>query len=128
YELDVLADVFRSVREYEYPEDDVILLGDLNEQPGKLRKLELIPYFVPLVQTLKTNTRGTKTIDNILIDEQTTVEFNGRSGVIDLVSAFGITQKEALSISDHLPVWAEFSMLEQAPRTAASTFGRMPGR
>ncbi|MFN3189780.1 MAG: endonuclease/exonuclease/phosphatase family protein [Aureliella sp.] len=128
YELDVLADVYRSVREYEYPEDDVILLGDLNEEPGKLRNLELIPYFLPLVQTQKTNTRGSKTIDNILIDQQTTVEFSGRAGVIDFVSAFGISQKEALSISDHLPVWAEFSMTERAPRTAASPFGRVPGR
>lgn len=128
YELDVLADVYRSVREYEYPEDDVILLGDFNEEPGKLRKLELIPYFMPLVQTKKTNTRGSKTIDNILVDQQTTVEFKGRSGVIDFVSTFGISQQEALSISDHLPVWAEFSISEQAPRTAALLNGNTPGR
>ncbi|MFK7735453.1 MAG: endonuclease/exonuclease/phosphatase family protein [Pirellulaceae bacterium] len=122
-ELDVLADTYRQVREFEYPEDDVILLGDFNEEPGKLMKLEQIPFFASLIVGADTNTRGGRTIDNIMIDRQSTVEFTGRAGVVSLERAFQITQKEALSVSDHLPVWAEFAIQEQ-PVRAASAVGQ----
>lgn len=118
YELDVLADVYQNVRQFEYPEDDVILLGDLNAAPGKLQKLEQIPSIAPLVANVSTMTKGSKTNDNILIDQQTTREFTGRAGILDMAQAFNATADEADEISDHLPIWAEFSIQEQVPRTA----------
>ena len=42
-ELDVLAAVYMNVREYEYPEDDVMLVGDLNAAPNKFQKLASPP-------------------------------------------------------------------------------------
>ena len=39
HELDVLADVYRSVRQYEYPEDDVMLLGILTLRQQVLDRL-----------------------------------------------------------------------------------------
>ena len=118
YELDVLADVYRNVRQYEYPEDDVLLLGDLNQTPGKLQKLETIPAFTSLIVGMPTNTRKTKTLDNMLVDSQATSEFTGRAGTLDLESMFGINQEDALRISDHLPIWAEFSINEQSSAAA----------
>lgn len=123
YELDVLADVYKNVRQFEYPEDDVMIVGDLNQQPGKLQQLEQIPGFVPLIVGMPTNTRKSKTLDNILVDKQTTVEFSGRAGVLDLEQVFEISEAEVLRLSDHLPVWAEFSFREQAGRTAAISGG-----
>ncbi len=119
-ELDVLADVYRNVRRFEYPEDDVILLGDLNQQPGSLQQLEQIPSVLPLIQGMPTNTRKSRTIDNILIDNQATIEFAGRAGTLDLESVFNIDNQRALEISDHLPIWAEFTISEKSASSFAT--------
>lgn len=123
-ELDVLADVYNAVRKYEYPEDDVMLLGDLNAPPSKMQKLGQIPAVVPLIVNLPTNTRKSRTLDNILVDSQTTREFTGRAGTIDLEEMFSVDQKKALEISDHLPVWAEFSIAERAVSSTAFNTGQ----
>ena len=113
HELDVLADVYRSVRQYEYPEDDIILLGDLNAPPKGLKSLGQIPDLVPLIQTMFTNTRQNKILDNILVDRVQTREFTGRAGIISLEKMFSLQMKDAERISDHVPIWAEFTIVEQ---------------
>jgi len=120
YELDVLADVFVNVRQFEYPEDDVILLGDLNADPKNFQKLGRIPGFVPVIVGIPTNTRKNKMLDNILIDQQKTNEFTGRAGVLDLEQLFQLQLADVERISDHLPVWAEFTITEQ-PTTFTAT-------
>jgi endonuclease/exonuclease/phosphatase family metal-dependent hydrolase len=122
-ELDVLADVYVSVRQFEYPEDDVVLLGDFNASPDRMQKLGGIPAFLPLIADLPTNARKNKTLDNILIDSQTTREFTGRAGTIDMESVFGLTSQQVLEVSDHLPVWAEFTIAEQTVTSAALSGG-----
>ena len=52
--------------------------------------------------------------DNIVFDSLATVEFTGRSGVVDFLRALNLTVEQAREISDHLPVWAEFSVYEGA--------------
>lgn len=121
-ELDILATVFKSVRNFEYQEmghDDIILLGDLNAPPGKLRGLEQIPGIVSLIQ-VPSNTRKDKIYDNFLIDSQLTNEFTGRAGTIDLQAAFGMSLTQALEISDHQPVWAEFTATRKAFNMAST--------
>ncbi len=113
HELDVLADVYRSVRQYEYPEDDIMLLGDLNAPPKGLKGLGQIPDLVPLIQNIFTNTRQSKTLDNILVDRVQTREFTGRAGIISLEKMFSLQMSDAERISDHVPVWAEFTITEQ---------------
>lgn len=120
YELDVLADVFVNVRQYEFPEDDVILLGDLNAAPGELQKLGQIDGFVPLISGIATNSRKNRTLDNIMIDNRSTREFTGRAGAINLEEMFGIELADAEDISDHLPIWAEFSMDEVSATVGAT--------
>jgi len=115
-ELNALDDVFESVRYYEYQtrgERDYLLLGDLNAQVTAFAELGEIQGVVSLVGNQITNLAGTKSIDHILIDRfETTEVISGRTVVVDLVDHFGITQKEAAAISDHLPVIAEFSAYE----------------
>lgn len=120
-ELDVLADVFVNVRQFEYAqgEDDVVLLGDLNAGPNQLRKLGSIPGILPLVISQPTNTRGTRTIDNFLLDPQLTSEYVGRCGTIDLAKVFNLGPTDAERLSDHLPIWAEFSSAELRTYQAA---------
>lgn len=121
-ELNHLARLLNEIRNFEYPEDDVLLLGDLNAKPGQLQGLDQIPGLESLIQ-LPTNARKNKTLDNILIDRRLTTEMTGRAGTMDLERMFGVSMNEVLQISDHLPVWAEFIVNENAsavpPRTAS---------
>lgn len=138
-ELDALAQVVDVVRRYGPGEDDVILLGDLNTnvpieppapqsfrlgspqrqlQPSDLRALGSIAGIYPVIRTEPTNTVRSKLHDNLLVHRGATTEFTGRAGVFDLERVFGLTREQALMVSDHLPVWAEFSVVE----------GGVPGR
>jgi endonuclease/exonuclease/phosphatase family metal-dependent hydrolase len=111
-ELDALADAFVAVQRQNIAEDDVILLGDLNVDEHHLGRLGLLPNISWAISGLKTNTRQTKSYDNLVFDSIATIEYTDNSGVLDLMSEFNLSVDEALEVSDHLPVWAEFSVYE----------------
>lgn len=111
-ELDVLDDVFFAVRDDGRQEDDVIMLGDFNANDAHLRQLGEVPNLGHVVADRPTNTRGTHEYDNILFDSLATPEFNGRGGVFDYMREYNLSLEDALLVSDHLPVWAEFSVFE----------------
>ena len=110
--MDALANVFVAVQQNGTGEDDVIVLGDLNVDEyhlGNLGQLSGIGYAVSGVMT---NTRRDKNYNNIVFDRRATVEYTGRWGVVDLMEVFHLTEAQALEVSDHMPVWAEFSAYE----------------
>ena len=116
-ELKALAAVYQAVRQAPHPvtgrlEDDVILLGDLNTDAENLGPLGRLPYLMAAITAEPTNTRRTKQYDNILFHREATREFTGRAGVLDLQREFGLSLQQALRVSDHLPVWAEFTVYE----------------
>lgn len=111
-ELDALADVFRGVQANGSGEDDVVLLGDLNVDHYHLGLLEQVPNVAWVIGDQPTNTRKTKSYDNIVFDRLRTVEFTGSGGVLDLMQTFQLTEDQALDVSDHMPVWGEFHALE----------------
>ena len=112
-EIEALANVFGVMQVARPDEDDVILLGDLNaseKQMGALGELPGIHWVVG--RGVKTNTRQTKAYDNIVFQHPRTSEFTGRWGVFDFESIFGLSREQALKVSDHFPVWAEFQISE----------------
>lgn len=111
-EVNALDDVFLAVRNDGRDEDDVILLGDFNADDRHLGQLGQLSNLMAVVSRMPTNTRGTAQLDNLLFDQQATTEFTGRGGVFDFLREYNLTVDEALEISDHLPVWAEFSVFE----------------
>ncbi len=113
HELDALAEVYRVVRRSSRGEDDIILLGDFNADDRHMRRLGELPGIYPLISGVWTNTRQNKQYDNILIHQASTTEYAGRSGVLDVMRLYNLTQKQALEVSDHFPVWAEFSIYER---------------
>jgi deoxyribonuclease-1-like protein len=122
-ELDVLDDVFLNVRNFAYldgtQEDDVILLGDLNVNDKHLRQLGRVRGITWVVTGKQyTNVLRTAQYDNILFDGQRTAEFTSRSGVFDFGREYQLTNEQALLISDHFPVWGEFSVFEGGPAMA----------
>ena len=115
-ELPVMHTVLHAVREYEWTtarEDDVLMMGDLNAAPSKFGDLAKVPGIYWVISDQPTNTRRTELYDNILFDRGPTNEFMGKAGVLDMATVFGITMEESLKISDHNPIWAEFSIVEQ---------------
>lgn len=119
-EMNVLDDVFVRVRQYDFEsskEDDCILLGDLNVNTAGLRELGQIPGIESVAGDIKTNTRRTKTYDHILMDRMVTREYTGRFGVLDFQNDLKLSEEQALRVSDHQPLWAEFSAFEM-PRFA----------
>ncbi len=117
-ELALLADVFRLVRDDGRGEDDVILLGTFYADDRLLQSQGRLPGITAAISGLPTNTASTEQRDNLLFDGRATDEFTGRSGVFDFLRQYNLSLQEALEVSDHLPVWAEFSVYE----------GGQPGR
>jgi len=111
-ELDALADVFVGVQQNGSGEDDVILLGDLNVDEHHLGRLGQLPGIAYAITGVMSNTRQDKMYDNIVFDRRATTEYRGRWGVVNLTKEFSLTPQAALEVSDHCPVWAEFSAYE----------------
>jgi endonuclease/exonuclease/phosphatase family metal-dependent hydrolase len=114
-ELTALAEVCRAVRSVSVQdrlEDDIILLGNFNADDRHLGLLGQLPNSVTVLSSIPTNTRGTKMFDNIVFNRLATTEFTGRAGVVDLMHDFSLSMSQALEVSDHLPIWAEFSIYE----------------
>jgi deoxyribonuclease-1-like protein len=111
-EVSVLDDVFYAVRNDGRQEDDVIILGDFNADDRHLGELNGVPHIFAVISNMATNTAGTRQYDNLVFDRQATSEFTGRAGVFDFLRTYGFTIEAAREVSDHLPVWAEFSVVE----------------
>jgi len=112
-ELSALAEVYRVVRRSSRGEDDIILLGDFNADDRNLGRLGRLPGVYPLIAGVWTNTRQNRQYDNLIIHQPSTTEYSGRSGVFDVMRRYNLSEKQALEVSDHFPVWAEFSVYER---------------
>ena len=121
-ELDALGDLYPLVQQKNpWAEDDVILLGDLNVNNKKLGKLGALPDITYTVHGEPTNTRQTKSYDNIVFSRTPTTEFTGQSGIVNLQQEFQLSQEQALKVSDHYPIWAEFTVTEGGTVLATKT-------
>lgn len=123
-EVNVLDDVYYAVRYDGRGEDDVILLGDFNAGPRQFAPFAAVPYLYWIVEDQPTNTRRTELYDNIIYHRQATTEFTGAGGVLDFAQEFQLTPDQALKVSDHMPVWAEFSVYEGGTNPALA---KQPG-
>jgi endonuclease/exonuclease/phosphatase family metal-dependent hydrolase len=121
WELGALDDVFVSVQRDRIREDDVIMLGDFNADEYHLGPLGKLPGMSQVITGQTTNTKGTESYDNVLFDRRNTVEFTGRSGVLNLREEYGLSMEAALEVSDHLPIWATFNATENAPSGTIAT-------
>ena len=112
-ELDLLDDVYWAVRDEEPAEDDVILLGDFGEERAEPSLLLSVPDVQAAITDTPTTLSGVRyPVDNLFFHTRATTEFAGRAEVFDVMRAYDLTRRQAEEISDHLPVWAEFSSYE----------------
>lgn len=124
-ECNTLAQVYQAVRKASGGEDDIILLGDLNTDDRHLGGLSQIDGVRPIVRSTFTNTRQNAQYDNIIVHAPSTTEFTGRWGVYNFQKLHNLSLDQALQVSDHFPIWAEFSAYESVSpgRVAARDTG-----
>ena len=125
-ELDALTGVFQAMQAARPDEDDVILLGDLNAGPPEFGAFRRIPGIGWAVSGMTTNTRRTKTYDNLVFAQPMTGEYLGHAGVLDLQNSYGLSPDQALAVSDHCPVWAAFYPAEARPQGLPAMAGQPP--
>jgi deoxyribonuclease-1-like protein len=129
-ELDALALVYQAVRKAAGGEDDILILGDLNVDDQHLGELGRLDGVRPVVRGVPTNTRQTAQYDNFVLHQPSTSEFTGQWGVFNYRELFKLTPEQALEVSNHLPIWAEFNAYESvgpgrvATRPGATIRGR----
>ena len=101
------------MRDEEPAEDDVILLGDFGEERAEPSLLLSVPDVQAAITDTPTTLSGVRyPVDNLFFHTRATTEFAGRAEVFDVMRAYDLTRRQAEEISDHLPVWAEFSSYE----------------
>jgi len=127
-ELNALGEVFLGMQRNTLGEDDIIVLGDLNVDDRHLGNLGRVPDIVPALTRVTTNTRRNKMYDNIVFSGASTTEYTGRAEVFDLMTEYGLSTQQALEISDHLPIWAEFSVYESGPHRPVTGIPTSTGR
>lgn len=114
-----LADVYEQIQETDPSEQDIILVGDFNREPDdekSFEKLKAIPSMAFLFDLpQKTIIEDTNLYDNIWFQSDYVREYNGTNGIDKFDETdFGNNDAAArMAISDHRPVWAEFSTRRQ---------------
>jgi endonuclease/exonuclease/phosphatase family metal-dependent hydrolase len=111
-EQQYLDDVIDAVRKDGREEDDIILAGDFQAGPETLPSVSGILDIGFAVSHVPTNVEGDATWSNLVFQKTATSEFTGQSGVWDFLRKYNLDLNRALEVSDHLPVWAEFTIVE----------------
>ncbi|MEQ1824360.1 MAG: endonuclease/exonuclease/phosphatase family protein [Pirellula sp.] len=110
-EWKLIPDLIRSVRQDGRNEDDIILVGDFGGSNIEIGSLQNIGMLFALEET-PTTVSGEAMLDNILFPSRATDEFTGKSGVVDFLRQGNLSIDQALQVSSHMPIWAEFFAVE----------------
>ncbi|MEY4567379.1 MAG: hypothetical protein RLY14_2349 [Planctomycetota bacterium] len=109
-EQQLLQELIRGVQRDGRNEDDVILAGSIQ------CSVDALPIrkegWVGVLANEPTDPRRTKSLDNLLLHPAATDEFTGKAETFDFLRAFNLSVEDALKISQHLPLWGEFSAVE----------------
>ena len=111
-ELAYLGELFRAIRQDGRGEDDVIITGNFNAGDRGLSAMRERAGLTWVVYDTATSTDKESQYDNLVFSQNATVEFTGQGGVFDFLSAYNLPLADANAISQHMPVWAEFSTRE----------------
>jgi endonuclease/exonuclease/phosphatase family metal-dependent hydrolase len=106
-----LPDLIRSIRQDGRQEDDILLAGDFSGSQREMTALPSAGMMFALDDT-PTAVTGDAMLDNIIFPSRATDEFTGRAGVVDFLRQGNLSIDQALQVSSHMPIWAEFTVTE----------------
>lgn len=109
-EQGLLPDIVQSIRNDGRREDDIILIGSFECAADEIRLCH--DGWFGALGNAPTDPSFQKRRDNILLNTRATEEFRGNGEVFDFLRAYNLTVQQAISVSQHLPAWGEFSALE----------------
>ena len=113
-ELELMDEIHALIWNHGQGEQDIIMLGDFQADSTMLRSILGPAKLLPVLDDeTHTDTRLSEQVDNILVHSETTSEFRGNADTFRFMRRFNLSLQEALAISDHLPVWAEFQLEEK---------------
>ncbi len=107
----ILSDLIEVIQKDGRGEDDWIIAGDLAGDRSALHQLD-VGRLRFAIQDIPTMVAGDQSLDSIFFSAQATTEYTGRAEAFDFLRKYNLSFEQALEISDHLPIWAEFSVLE----------------
>lgn len=110
-ELPALPNLVEAIYNDGRGEDDIILAGDFSPA-GAHAAFFTSGLFRSAIDGISTTTRGTQLTDNIAMPVMGSTEYMGRAGAVDFLRQYNLSIEQALSVSEHLPIWAEFSIVE----------------
>ena len=120
-EIDSLPLVIENAKDHFQGELDVIVLGDLNadcsyfDEDDMTCPLRNSAYTWLISNDMDTNLAATScTYDRIVITKDTVSEYMNVAGVYRFDQVEGLSEEEAKDVSDHYPVWAEFSIDDES--------------
>ncbi len=120
-ELAYLSELFRAIRNDGRGEDDVLIVGSFNGGDRDLQPMRKQAGLTWVVSDRPTDTANQSQSDNLVFSEVATIEFTGRGGVFDFMRHYNLRLDDAMGISQHMPVWAEFSIFEGSSPTRPIT-------
>ncbi len=94
-------------------EDDWIMLGDFAGGNAQLSIFDGSGIRFA-ISDIPTDVAGTRMLDTLMFSARATTEFTGRAGAFDFLRKYNLSIEQALEVSQHMPVWAEFSSIEGA--------------
>jgi len=110
-ELQALPNLVQAIANDGRGEDDILLVGNFNADARRLTNLTQSGMRI-LLDGIATNPQGSLLLDNIVFPATNTTEYTGRSGSYDFLRHYNLTLEQAVLVSEHLPIWAEFSIIE----------------
>ena len=127
-EINSLPLVIEDAKAHFPGELDIILLGDLNADCSYLDEDDMTcplmdeSYIWMISNDLDTNVAESScTYDRIVITDALDSECTKSAGVFRFDSVFNLTDADAKDVSDHYPVWAEFTATIQSGTTDSTS-------
>ena len=114
-EINALDDVVKYAQSTYPDEQEFIVMGDLNADCSYFDEdssstMSSSDYYWCINNSVDTTTKPTDcTYDRIILTNPTAPYFTGDSGVFRYDIEYGLTEDETTAVSDHYPVYAEFS-------------------
>jgi len=118
-EIQKLADVYNQVQDMDASEQDIILVGDFNREPNDTESfthLRAIPSMICLFKLpQKSHIKDSSLYDNIWFQSDYLSEYSWVCGIdrFDETDLGNDDELANLAVSDHRPVWAEFSISKE---------------
>ena len=111
-EVAILPSMLKAIHQDGRGEDDVVLTGLFQADDAYLLGTFQQAGMVAAVESRPTDIFGRYQTSNLILRDSVTSEFMGRGGVYEFLRIYELTEAEAEVVTSHLPVYAEFSVVE----------------